>query len=192
MSLHDETSRDSSCTKATTNALLRNPDKIGEYLNLADKYSQAYAAEPKMFLLPAAHSFLKPIITAYAHNLEGFTHYLTTVRDLFDRNSAQWLIVQRVYRRVNGRYVQQLRRERSHRAVVKAIELYGSVDYQVRMQWVANLENEWAKRRVVFLDANRSKFKGGRIPVEERVEMLAEFWNDIDTEIYEGRLKKWH
>jgi len=60
------------------------------------------------------------------------------------------------------------------------------------LQWVANLENDWAKRRLVFLDAQRDKFKSGRISVEDRVELLAEFWNDIDTEIHEGRLKKWN
>jgi len=102
------------------------------------------------------------------------------------------LALQRVYRRINGRHVQQLRRSRSNRAVEKAIELFGSVDYQTRLQWVANLENDWAKRRLVFLDAQRDKFTGGRISVEDRVELLAEFWNDIDTEIYEGRLKKWN
>jgi len=178
--------------QATIEIFLRSPDKAAEWLTLADKYAQAYLEDPKIFLLPTAHGFLKPIIERYANDLEGLAQYIETVRDAFDRRSAQWLAIQRVYRRINGRHVQQLRRSRSNRAVEKAIELFGSVDYQTRLQWVANLENDWAKRRLVFLDAQRDKFKGGRISVEDRVELLAEFWNDIDTEIYEGRLKKWN
>ena len=178
--------------QATIDIFLRSPDKAAEWLTLADKYAQAYLEDPKIFLLPTAHGFLKPIIERYANDLEGLAQYVETVRDAFDRRSAQWLAIQRVYRRINGRHVQQLRRSRSNRAVEKAIELFGSVDYQTRLQWVANLEKDWAKRRLVFLDAQRDKFKGGRISVEDRVELLAEFWNDIDTEIYEGRLKKWN
>jgi len=178
--------------QATIDIFLRSPDKAAEWLTLADKYAQAYLEDPKIFLLPTAHGFLKPIIERYANDLEGLAQYVETVRDAFDRRSAQWLALQRVYRRINGRHVQQLRRSRSNRAVEKAIELFGSVDYQTRLQWVANLENDWAKRRLVFLDAQRDKFTGGRISVEDRVELLAEFWNDIDTEIYEGRLKKWN
>ena len=178
--------------QATIDIFLRSPDKAAEWLTLADKYAQAYLEDPKIFLLPTAHGFLKPIIERYANDLEGLAQYVETVRDAFDRRSAQWLAIQRVYRRINGRHVQQLRRSRSNRAVEKAIELFGSVDYQTRLQWVANLENDCAKRRLVFLDAQRDKFTGGRISVEDRVELLAEFWNDIDTEIYEGRLKKWN
>ena len=178
--------------QVTTDALLRNPDKAAELLRLADKYAQAYADEPKTFLLASAHEFLRPIIERYANDLEGFTQYIEIIRDAFDRRSAQWLAIQRVYRRINGRHVQQLRRGRSNRAVEKAIELFGSVEFQTRLQWVANLENDWAKRRLVFLEAQRYKFKSGRISVEDRVELLAEFWNDIDTEIHEGRLKKWN
>ena len=178
--------------QATIDIFLRSPDKAAEWLTLADKYAQAYLEDPKIFLLPTAHGFLKPIIERYANDLEGLAQYVETVLDAFDRRSAQWLAIQRVYRRINGRHVQQLRRSRSNRAVEKAIELFGSVDYQTRLQWVANLENDWAKRRLVFLDAQRDKFTGGRISVEDRVELLAEFWNDIDTEIYEGRLKKWN
>ena len=178
--------------ESVTAALLRNPDKSAEWLNLADKYAKAYLEDPKIFLLPTAHEFLRPIIVRYSNDLEGLTEYIETVRDSFDRKSAQWLAIQRVYRRINGRHGQQLRRNRSNRAVEKATELFGSIEYQRRLQWVANLENDWAKRRLVFLDAHRDKYKNGRIPEDERVELLAEFWNDIDTEIYEGRLKNWN
>lgn len=85
-----------------------------------------------------------------------------------------------------------MRRERSNRAVDKALQLYGDVDFQTRLQWVSNLEHAWAQRRVAFLEIERKRFENDRIDVESRVELLAEFWNDIDTEIHEGKIPKWN
>tara|TARA_R110002073_G_scaffold7268_5_gene41575 strand:- start:1559 stop:2131 length:573 start_codon:yes stop_codon:yes gene_type:complete len=185
-------SADTGQLKETTDMLLRNPDKIADWLTLADKYMRAYVDDPKLFLMPKDHSFLQPLVTAYAKDLDGFTAYIGEIRDAFDRRSAQWLDTQRIYRRVNGRHVQQVRRERSNRAVDKALQLYGDVDFQTRLQWVSNLEHAWAQRRVAFLEIERKRFENDRIDVESRVELLAEFWNDIDTEIHEGKIPKWN
>lgn len=177
---------------ATTGVILRNPDKVAEWLNLADKYMQSYVADPKIFLLPSAHKVLTAIIATYANNLEGFIQYIIEARDSFDKSSSQWLSVQRVYRRVNGRHVQQVRRERSYRAIEKATELFGPIEYHARLQWVSDLEHEWAQRRLLFLDGQRASFKNDRIPATDRIEMLFEFWNDIDTEIFEGKIPNWN
>jgi hypothetical protein len=174
-----------------TNTLLRNPDKVKKWITVADKYMQTYADNSEMFLLPKAHEFMKPLIDSYALNLEGFTQYLLGLRDCFDRRSAQFTEVQAIYRRVNGRYVQQQRRERIGRAVAKAEELYGEIPYQQRMQWMADREHEWALRRLAWLDIQRRRI-GERISVEVRTELLLEFWDMIDTEIYEGDLPSWN
>lgn len=175
-----------------TNTLLRNPDKMQEWLLIADKYMQTYAENPKTFLLPRAHEFLKPLIESYALNLEGFTLYLVGLRDSFDRTSRAYKDVQSLYRKVNGRLIQQQRRERINRAVAKAEELYGEIPYTHRMQWMAELEHQWAKRRLEFLEANRRRYKKDRLPSEDRAELLAEFWENIDHEIYEGKLPQWN
>lgn len=175
-----------------TNALLRNPDKLRDWLSIADKHMQTYAENPRTFLLPRAHEFLKPLIEAYANNLEGFVEYLVGIRDCFDRQSAAFKDVQAIYRRVNSRYIQQQRRARMDRAIVKAEELYGRIPYLARIQWVADLEHAWASRRLDFLEANRRRYKSDRLPSEDRVELLAEFWEQIDNEIYEGKLPPWN
>lgn len=177
---------------ACTNMLLRNPDKVGEWVTVADRYMQTYVEDPEAFLLPKAHEFMKPLIEAYALNLEGFTHYLVGLRDCFDKRSTQFNKIQAIYRRINGRHVQQTRRERIGRAVDKAEELYGELPYTQRIQWMAHLEHEWAQRRMAFLEQQRQKLKTERLSVEIRTELLAEFWNDIDTEIYEGKLPPWN
>jgi len=175
-----------------TNTLLRNPDKLNEWLSVADKHMQSYAEDPRQFLLPRAHVFLQPLIATYALNIEGFTLYLVGLRDSFDRNSVAYKSVQKVYRRINGRYIQQQRRERMDRAVAKAEELFGEIPFLQRLQWIAHLEHQWAKRRLSYLEAQRGRYENDRLPAEDRVELLAEFWEQIDTEIYEGRLPDWN
>lgn len=183
---------DEGTLRGCTNILLRSPDKLHEWLSIADKHMQTYAEDPKKFLLPRAHVFLLPLIEHYALNLEGFTQYLLGLRDSFDRNSRTYKDVQKVYRRIGGRYIQQQRRERMDRAVAKAEELYGEIPFMPRMQWMADLEHHWAKRRLSFLDANRKRYEKDRLPAEDRIELLAEFWEQIDSEIYRGDVPNWN
>ena len=183
---------DESPLSAVTYTLLRNPDKVKEWLTIVDKHMTSYADNPEVFLLPKAHEFLKPLIEAYAHNLEGFTQYLLELRDNFDRRSLQFVEVQAIYRRLNGRFVQQSRRDRMARAIIKADTLFGEIAYTKRMQWVAELEHVWARRRLAFLEQQRKRLKQDRLSTELRTEMLLEFWDIIDTEIYEGNIPPWN
>ena len=177
---------------AVTATLLRNPDKVEEWLTIADKHMTSYEDNPEVFLLPKAHEFLKPLIEAYSNNLEGFTQYVLEIRDSFDRRSLQFVKVQAIYRRLNGRYVQQSRRERMARAIIKAEALYGEIPYTKRMQWMAEQEHIWAQRRLAFLEQQRKRLKLDRLSTDLRTEMLLEFWDIIDTEIYEGNLPPWN
>ena len=177
---------------AVTATLLRNPDKVEEWLTIADKHITSYEDNPEVFLLPKAHEFLKPLIEAYSNNLEGFTQFVLEKRDSFDRRSLQFVKVQAIYRRLNGRYVQQSRRERMARAIIKAEALYGEIPYTKRMQWMAEQEHIWAQRRLAFLEQQRKRLKQERLSTELRTEMLLEFWDIIDTEIYEGNLPPWN
>jgi len=177
---------------AVTATLLRNPDKVEEWLTIADKHMTSYEDNPEVFLLPKAHEFLKPLIEAYSNNLEGFTQFVLEIRDSFDRRSLQFVKVQAIYRRLNGRYVQQSRRERMARAIIKAEALYGEIPYTKRMQWMAEQEHIWAQRRLAFLEQQRKRLKQDRLSTDLRTEMLLEFWDIIDTEIYEGNLPPWN
>lgn len=177
---------------AVTATLLRNPDKVEAWLTIADKHMKSYEDNPEVFLLPKAHEFLKPLIEAYSNNLEGFTQFVLEIRDSFDRRSLQFVKVQAIYRRLNGRYVQQSRRERMARAIIKAEALYGEIPYTKRMQWMAEQEHIWAQRRLAFLEQQRKRLKQERLSTELRTEMLLEFWDIIDTEIYEGNLPPWN
>ena len=183
---------DESPLSAVTETLLRNPDKVEEWLTIVDKHMTSYEDNPDVFLLPKAHEFLKPLIEAYSNHLEGFVQYVLELRDNFDRRSLQFVQVQAIYRRLNGRYVQQSRRERMAKAIIKAEALYGEIPYTKRMQWMAEQEHIWAQRRLAFLEQQRKRLKLDRLSTDLRTEMLLEFWDIIDTEIYEGNLPPWN
>jgi len=174
----------------TTNLLLSNLDRTGTWLRITDQYIQAHNKDPKSFSLPKSYALLQPLIEAYANNPEGFLYYVRGIRDSIEKDSAAYAEVHTVFRRLNGRLTQQMRRERSQRAVEKAEDLYGPTGYHDRMQWVSQLEHSWAKRRISFL----SMASGGvRLSLDERTELLIEFWDEIDTEINNGRrLPKWN
>jgi len=160
------------------------------WLNLADKYIQAFNEDRANFVLPRAYIVLKPIIEAYANNLEGFCMYLKGIRDSVPKSDPLFSELQILYRRVNGRYTQQVRRERAQRVTAKAETIFGPASYHTKYKWVADLEHEWAKRRIEFM---QNVSKGKRLSMDERAEHLAEFWNDIDTEINNGEgLSDWN
>lgn len=178
--------------RETTDLLLDNPNMASVWLGQADKYMQAHSYDPQTFILPKEHAFLQPLVEAYAANLEGFVEYIVGVRDSIEKGSGAWERVQNLYRRVMGRYVQQQRRERANRALAKAEELYGGTSFHDRLRWVSNLEHGWAKRRLDYLAERRARTEDDRLSSDERAEALLEFWDIIDTEIYNGEVPPWN
>jgi hypothetical protein len=178
---------------ACADRLVKNSEEVKKWVTVADKYMQTKIANPEMYVLPKPHEFLSPMIEAFANNPDGFLEYILQLRDRFTKEDKAWTEIQSIYRRINGRYVQKARRERSARAITKAEDLFGETDFHSRMQWTADLEHGWAQRRLEFLDVYRSKYKSDRLDVDTRAEVLAEFWDMIDTEIHEGRnLPPWN
>jgi hypothetical protein len=78
------------------------------------------------------------------------------------------------------------------RAMEKAESLYGPVPYPTRIQWMTDVEHKWAKRRLEFLTTVRENSGGEHLSTEDRTEALLEFWDVVDTEIYEGDLPPWN
>jgi hypothetical protein len=177
---------------ASKERLLKYPDKICDRLNVVDKHMQSYDQQHQTVLLPAGYEFLQPLATTFVRDLGGFGTFMLELRDSFDRRSRHFVDIQKLYRRVNGRYVQQSRRERMARATEKAEELFGPIPYPKRIQWMTDIEHEWAKRRLEFLKVVRKKSGEQHLSTEDRAEALLEFWDTIDTEIYDGRLSKWN
>jgi len=176
----------------TVDLLLENPDLVGTRLSTADKYMRAYNENPDGFILPRDYAYLKPIIDAYAGDLGRFVEFVAEMRDCLPKGSLGYSKTQDVYRRIMGRHTQQVRRERADRAIAKAEELYGDTDFHTRLKWVSDLEHQWAKRRLAALTDRREKTENNRLSSDERNEVLLEFWDEIDTEINEGKVPPWN
>lgn len=178
----------------TTELILLNPAKAAAWLEAADRYRTLYLENPEQFILPAQNAVLAPLLEAYANNLGGMTRYMAGIRDELKRqgydNEAE--AVHTVYRKVYIRYMQQHRRERSTRALAKAVELHGDAPFQTRLAWTARMEHIWARRRLAYLSAAR-KGNGGRLDIIQKNEALADFWDLIDQEIQRGeRIPPWN
>lgn len=171
--------------------LFAGPSTIVEHLTLADRYMQNPDVTSEK-MLPKAHEFLLPLIMKYRGDLDGFVRFTTEMRDNYNRTEQVWRDIQAFYRKLNGRLVQKGRRDRIQRAVDVATRLWGPVDYHTRLKWAAEVENGWAGRRLVILEAHRSRLGTKHIPHEIQAGILDEFWETIDNEIEKGSLPKWN
>lgn len=171
-----------------TDELLGN-HHAAECLRLADDYIQMYHRTGDKFILPREHAKLRPLIEAYADDLEGLVHYVLGVRDTLSQDSVAHAELHKLYRTVSTRLLQQERRARINAAVDKAVSMAeGPVSYDTKFAWARRIEQEWGRRRLDFMAELRRKTKRNRLSVDERSEALAQFWKNIDWEIKRGEL----
>lgn len=168
------------------------PDKAAELLALADMYIRAFNEAPEQFILPHDHAILLPLIERYHSNMAAFVLYVLGVRDSLPPKSLWHEAVHDLYRRLSGRYVQRVRRERMNRAMAKAVELYGDAPYDVKARWLRRLEKLWAQRRLAFLADWRRGRAHRTLSRTDQADALTEFWDMIEQEIANGeRIPKW-
>jgi len=165
-----------------TRAIL-DSEAPAEWIKLANMYIVSFNKMPDSFVLPAKHAILAPVINAFYDSDEGFAEYIRALRDQFPRG-PQRDALHILYRTVNGRVVQQVRRARLARALLAVEAAIGrKLEADERDRVAAKLEQHWGKRRTDYLNAVRSTTDKGRINTDERSSMLAEFWEQVDGEI---------
>ena len=158
-----------------------------QWLRLADTYIQQYNAMPRLFILPREHAQLKPVVEAFARDDRGLTDYVLGFRnDLPD--GEQKIAVNALYRKINVRYVQRVRRERLTRALDMAEKKFGTLDYEARLKYSKKLEQAWGRRRLDWLADVRRKMGRRNIPLEEMNDALSVFWAGVDDEIERGEV----
>ena len=156
------------------------------FLRLADKYMAVYRTDKKRFALVKEHRFLEPVIKYYAPRAKGFAAYILRVRDNYPRGTAEYDALNKLYRTVFTRAVQQERRARADAAVALAEKAYGPPpSFSERLSWIARREADWARQRRDYLSAERQK-AGGKLSRDETNDRLAEFWSEIDADIAAG------
>ena len=187
-SLNNKEEGDMTTIHELTDDLLLNHEPA-KWLRLADSYIQMFNKSPREFILPREHARLKPLIEIYAHDLQGFVLYILGVRDSYTHDAATYADLHKLYRTVSTRALQQDRRVRLNAAVEKAMQLRGRpASFHTRATWARRMEQAWGQRRLQHMSEYRDKTQRNRLTVEERSEILDEFWKSIEEEIARGDL----
>lgn len=176
--------------RSATSIILRAQDAAAQ-LRLADTYMQAYNKMPSMFVLPAEHAKLQPIIEAFANNSSGFVEYLRAVRDSVEGVAKDE--IHDLYRTVSVRVLQHSRRARLRRAldlILPAVEeRNGSpLPYENQMRVLRCIEQIWGSMRIEMLSRERNAMNSKRLDEVGRAALLQEFWRGLDSELAAGRV----
>lgn len=160
-----------------------------ELLRIADNYLQSMGKMGEAFVLPAEHRLILPALEFYAGDLDGWVKYVKGIRDRLDPSDSRWRDVYELYRNMEIRRVQRIRRDRLVAVVTEAVKqrlIENTVP--ARQRYANRCTQHWAKARAAVLDAVRSKTKSGKVSEAERSEVLAEFWAAVDDDIKKGEL----
>lgn len=170
-----------------TERLFSDP-KVAEKLRLADSYILQQQRFGRDFVLPEEHEELQPIIDRYGKSLDRFVDFVKSVRDAVEPRKPSYIALHELYRMLEVRLVQQQRRERAKRALDWLAKKHPKLDAEQRLRWLRRLEQKWGKQRLQYMDVERRKTAKGRLSTDEREEILAEFWKEIDAQVDRGDL----
>lgn len=162
--------------------------RAAEKLRLADSYILQQQRFGSDFVLPEEHEELQPIIDRYGKNLEKFVAYVRDIRNSVEPRKSAYVALHELYRMLEVRLVQQQRRERAKRALTWLSRKHPRLSSEQRLRWLRKLEQLWGKQRMQYMDVERRKTAKGRLSTEEREEILAEFWKEIDRQVDAGEL----
>ena len=179
-----------STVREATQAILDSPDPAG-LLRLAEGYMDFWAKQPSKFVLPREHLVLEPVINTFAAKRDTFFKYVMAIRDELahdkDRtgNAGKYEAMQRLYRTLEVRVAQRIRRERLRSAAEWFIRTDPQVPTAQRNVWLRRLEQKWARQRLQYLAAHR-KQAGGALKEDERRAHLDDFWRVVDDQLRAG------
>jgi len=166
---------------------LDHPEQI---LQLADTYLTQQQTMGSSFILPKEHEIVKPVLDYYTGDLAGWVKFVKGVRDRLPVDGRKFHAgVHEFYRKLEIRHVQMERRSRLDAALEVSLrkKLIPNT-YEDKMRYTRRCTQVWKQRKDNLLKLHTPKT--GRITVEEREELLDEFWKMIDTEIQNGEVPK--
>jgi hypothetical protein len=178
---------------ADSTQILLGKQDVAQWLKLVDKYMEVYRTDKHHFSLSEEHRFLEPVVKYYARRPKGFARYILTLRDSYSRKEDnRYGDLNKLYRTVLARTIQQERRARADRAVDMAIEKYGPPpSFSARLSWVARREADWAGQRLEYLANVRQKASDKKLSREETNSLLEQFWLELDDRITTEGVPPW-
>jgi len=170
--------------------LLYLPD-IADKLKVADSYLVLHARMGSGFILPAQHAVVKPILDYYAGDLTGWVKYVKGIRDRIGRSDERWADLQELYRMLEIRNTQRIRRERLNSALAVALSRKLIADNKsAKAAYERRCTLEWMRLRTLTLDAARKGSPSKRLTEDERSKLLDEFWEGVDQQLAAGEIPK--
>lgn len=163
-------------------------EEPAKWLELADMYMKSYKQLPDVFVIPADHAILQPVVAAFHADPEAFIDYIKAIRDMTQPGDER-IKLHDLYRTIITRRVMGVRRQRVQnalRAVERALNRPLDPDEAARVS--TKLEQHWAKRRRDFLKSQRALTAKGRLSTDVQNSVLKQFWSEIDEEISRGDL----
>lgn len=170
-------------------ALLNGKEPPEKALQLADKYLQQLAAMGDDFRLPREHLTIKPLLEEFGTDPEGFHEFVRSVRDAVPSRSMARKGLQELFRTIETRLTQQMRRVRLDAAITMAVKKSIIPDvYSSKLAYANRCTAFWAQRKKNLLDAHRAM--KDHLDTDTRRVLLDEFWAKVDAEIANGELPK--
>lgn len=171
-------------------ATCENPAAL---LRRADRYITFWEKDPDNFVLPAKHADLAPVLAAFVGGKhERFRAYVRAMRDevraIWGASSTQYDGMQQFVRTLDVRAAQRMRRDKLSRAAEWMRQTRPDIDADARSVWLRRLEQTWAQERLDALRQRAVSAHQNRLSVEEKREVLDEFWASIDARIESGDL----
>ncbi len=160
----------------------------GQVLRFVDNEMDKVRAQGDMYELSSTYAWLKPLLEFYTEDLEGWVKFIKNVRDKLPRKSAEYADVRDFHKVVNVRNIQRRTRAMIDVATQLAIRTkkLKADDYHAKLIYAKRCVQAWGKRRDQMLQAIRDASPTGRVSVDHREELLAEFWDRIAREVNEG------
>lgn len=165
---------------------ISHPEK---WLALADDYLDRFETQGDDFILPREHAMLAPILEHYVGDLAGWMKFARGVRDRLPRYSMEYSAVHEFFSKLESRFIVRRDRRLTGLAVDVAIATKVLPDTKDdKRRYIDRCRQLWKKRRAAVLGAARRASPTGRVSLGHQEELLAEFWEQLETELNNGEI----
>lgn len=168
---------------------LDHPDESIQALQIADDYLQMYDRMGDRLVIPKDHAFARPVVEYFAGAPDEFAKWLHKLVAEFPPKTEARRQCYELFRRVNLRHAQRVRRERINAAVQTAVNL-GIIpdEYLVKERYARRVTLVWGMKLKALQKSARNATSGKTLSREHDDILREEFWSDVEAQIARGEL----
>jgi hypothetical protein len=170
---------------------LADPENRVTAFKVADHYLIKYDENPQGFRpIPREDAFVRPVVEAFAGDSAGYAEWLRKLaRTYLVRGSYVSQFVGNVAKVAQCRGINRRKRLIEIEAVRQAV-IQGRIrDTPLEKARYKRRVSEWVKRDYkAVLDGERRKTHNGRLSLEERDELVKQYWDDLLQQFTSGEI----